>query len=124
MIKPFWAAQIKAGTKTIEVKHCRAKCGPAFIIECGSYFITCGMTIWWCEGPLSEERWEELRDQHCVSGPRLYGATTFAWHVRDVEPRMCVPCDHTTQQTWVIYRGFFQPRLLPHRARYAVDVAF
>ena len=74
-------------------------------MESGTFFITTVLDIWWCEGPLSSERWAELRCQHLVEGARLYGAKTYAWHVRNVRRISGVPCEHSTQVTWVIYRG-------------------
>ena len=75
-------------------------------MESGSFFITCYIYIWACEGPLSRERWEELRSNHLVNqSVRLYGETTYAWFLMDVQPITGVPCGHTSQVTWVTYRG-------------------
>ena len=105
MVLPTWSRKIKAGLKTIEMRHVPAQIGPAYIMESGSFFISCYMYIWACEGPLSNERWEELRSKHLVPGDRYYGGSTYAWFLQDVQPITGVPCGHTTQVTWVRYGG-------------------
>ena len=49
----------------------------------GSRFVTAKCRVQRCEGPLSSERWEELRNQHLVDGERMYGKHTFACHLVD-----------------------------------------
>ena len=66
-------------------------------MESGSFFITCYIYIWACEGPLSRTRWEELRSCHLVTGDRLYGETTYARFLMGVQPITGVPCGHTTE---------------------------
>ena len=78
-----------------------AHMGRVFIVESGSYFISGSMNIVGWEGPVSVERWEELRAKHLVPGDRLYGARTFVWHVTDAGSMLGVPCGHTSQVTWI-----------------------
>jgi hypothetical protein len=105
MVQRTWSRKIKAGLKTVEIRASRASIGAAYIMESGSFFITCYIYIGACEGPLSEERWEELRQHHLVPGGRLYGESTYAWFLIGIQPITGVPCGHTTQVTWVTYRG-------------------
>ena len=104
IIKPHWSAKIFEGDKIIEIRgdwtHHR---GDTYVSESGSRFITGVFELWACEGPLTQERWEELRCFHRVVGGLPY-ESTYAWHVRRAR-RVAhpVPCGRTTQQKWVTY---------------------
>ena len=93
------------GGKTLEIRStvCHHR-GDTYVLESGSWFILGVVELWDCEGPLTRERWEELRPLHKVKGERYYGTSTYAWSFRcaRVLPYR-VPCAHTTQVKWVRY---------------------
>ena len=116
LIAPLWSSRIfDARDKVIEIRgEPTSKRGSVFVVESGSYFISGVMELWACEGPLSPERWEELRGQHCVSGERAYGADTYAWHVRNCRRVSGIPCGHTSEVKWIRW-GRFVPIPLSKR---------
>ena len=84
LIKPCWSNKIFAADeserKTLEIRSKPVKHrGRVYVCESGSFFITGMFDLVDCEGPLSEERWNELRNEHKVPGSRYYGPSTYAW---------------------------------------------
>ena len=105
LIKPNWAAKIFDERKTVEIRgQLTKKRGKVYIIESGSQFITGEVFVVDCEGPVSINRWEELRSEHKVAGERLYGEHTYAYLLRAARRILPVHCAHTTQVTWVTTR--------------------
>ena len=105
IIKPEWSSLIFAGCKTLEIRSFATKHrGTTHVCESGSRFLCGQFDLWDCEGPLTEARWEQLRQYHLVPGSRSYGASTFAWSLRSVTRlRYRVPCARTTQVIFVRY---------------------
>ena len=106
LVLPFWSNKIFHCGKTIEIRskptHYR---GVVWVVESGSWFISGKFDLYDCEGPLSEARWEELRSRHLVAGKRYYGTSTYAYSLRDARRVTGIPCAHTTEVTWVIWRS-------------------
>ena len=105
IIKPYWADKIFHGGKTKEIRNTPAHHrGDTYVAVSGSMFLLGYFDLYDCEGPLTEERWAELRPQHLVPGKRPYGASTYAWSVRSARLlRYRVPCARSTQVKWVRY---------------------
>ena len=108
MVSKWFEAIFHYG-KRVEIRgQPTKKRGRIFVLESGSYFIGGVFELVMCEGPLSEERYEELRSLHKVPGQRFYGAHTYAYHF--VEPRRIsppIPCMRKPGQVdWIVYRTF------------------
>tara|TARA_B110000046_G_C12635805_1_gene250607 strand:+ start:83 stop:442 length:360 start_codon:yes stop_codon:yes gene_type:complete len=109
LIKPVWSNKIFAADeskrKTLEIRSRPiTHRGRVYVCESGSSFITGMFELFDCEGPLSEERWNELRNEHKVTGSRFYGASTYAWSLRKPFRLSAIPCAHTSQVGFIIWR--------------------
>ena len=109
LIKPFWSNKIFAADeserKTLEIRSTPVTHrGRVYVCESGSYFITGMFELTDCEGPLSEERWNQLRNEHKVPGSRAYGASTYAWSARKPCRLSAIPCAHSSQVKFIIWR--------------------
>lgn len=91
------------------------KRGVVYVTDSGSHAISGAFQLVSCEGPLSRERWEELRRLHLVPGERFYGASTYAWHLCNPAPmHEHVPLlRQQGQVVWIKYRSPLPPPSLP-----------
>ena len=96
IIKPEWLVKILRGSKTIELR------GSYHKMHVGETIALCssgdGRACWGqaklhrVEGPLEDDRFKELQDQHCVHAPsceavqhKMSWKHVYAWHLSEVE---------------------------------------
>lgn len=122
ILLPQWAELILDGTKTAEVRGQNThKRGTVLISRSGEKSIVGSVDIVECEGPVTKERFEELREMHRVEGSiqtttahaedhEMPYKKTFIYHLKNpIRFETPIPFERKSGPvTWARYPGSVQ----------------